>query len=75
MSSMGDPAFDNKHRNLTIQKCENGYTVDAAYSKKVARGEEQWDTVERKRRVFYSLEEVVQFVSVYLSAKPEDLVA
>lgn len=60
------------HRSLSIKKCENGYQVDAVFQRPKAKFDD-FERSDRKRFVFYTEAELLDFVKQYLAAPASEL--
>ena len=70
---LGGDWMGDAHRSLSVKKIENGYTVDAKFTKKRTHAGESYDAATEKRYCFYSLAEVITFVTGYFEAPAEEL--
>lgn len=59
-----------RHRGLSIQKVENGFLLDAAFVVTRSHRADPFEDTESRRFVFYTVEEVTDFVKNYLQALP-----
>jgi len=82
MTIMGEGMFGERHRGCQISKVENGYRVKVIIEKTRKRGhppaayqEEDEDRVfaAEEEYVFYTVEEVLDFVKNYLNSGRADL--
>ncbi len=67
----GKGFYFGRHRKLTIEKVENGYTISAQYA---VKQKEKYDPVSRTLEfVFPTLSEAIAWVNDYLAADAAEL--
>lgn len=66
--SMGNQDWGSGHRNLQIEKVENGYVVKARFYKQRRAQAGDYDSAEWREFVFYEIAELIDWVRHYLEA-------
>lgn len=65
---IGDAFGRAKHRKLTIERCENGYMID--YETVKEQPDHEFDRTVKRRRVFITNSDLMEFIETYFSDEP-----
>ena len=72
--TMGSPAFGSKHRELSVERVENGYRVHAKFFlRKTSPDGHKYDSSEWLDYVFYSDPEMLDWIKAYFGAPLEEI--
>lgn len=71
--TMGDQRWGSSHRNLQVERVENGYLVKAKFYVKRKSGSDTYDGSEFRDYVFYSDAEMLDWVKAYFEATPDQV--
>ena len=58
-----------KHRKLSIERCENGYTVD--YETVNQNPNHEFKRTIKRRKVFITNSDLIEFVELYFTGEPK----
>ena len=72
--TMGSPAFGSKHRELSVERVENGYRVHAKfYIERTGHDGTKHDSSEWLDYVFYTEVEMLDWIKAYFGAPLEEI--